>query len=93
MIRPKYDMLFQSMLKKVMRDLLLFVESDIGKELDLERGFQYLDKELTELYPQPQTPSHAGWSTNFTISRRYFGSPFNRVGNLLLFLNLRYAAQ
>lgn len=59
MIKPKYDVLWKGVLEEVMRDLLLFVDPDIGKELDLERGFQYLDKELTELYPQPHTPSRA----------------------------------
>jgi hypothetical protein len=59
MIRPKYDALWKSVLEEVMKDLLLFVEPDIGKELDLDRGFQYLDKELSEMYPQPTTPSRS----------------------------------
>lgn len=59
MIKPKYDVLWKSVLEEVMKDLLLFVDPDIGKELDLARGFQYLDKELTEMYPQPTTPSRS----------------------------------
>ena len=51
--KPKYDILWKGMIENVMEDLLLFVDPDIGKELDLERGFEYLDKELAEIYPDP----------------------------------------
>ncbi|HLZ15627.1 MAG TPA: hypothetical protein VKQ08_01225 [Cyclobacteriaceae bacterium] len=57
MLKPKYDMLWKGVLEEVMRDLLLFVDPDIGNDLDLERGFQYFDKELAELYPEPEKPS------------------------------------
>ena len=57
MIKPKYDMLWKGVLEEVMKDLLIFVDPHIGKELDLERGFQYFDKELAELYPEPGKPS------------------------------------
>jgi hypothetical protein len=45
------------MIEEVMEDLLLFVEPEIGTELDLERGFVYLDKELAEIYPEPDKPA------------------------------------
>jgi hypothetical protein len=32
------------MIEEVMEDLLLFVEPGIGEELDLDRGFIFLDK-------------------------------------------------
>jgi len=57
MIRPKYDMLWKGVLEEVIKDLLLFVEPEIGKELDLDRGFQFLDKELADLYPEPEKPT------------------------------------
>ncbi len=41
-----------------MEDLLLFVEPEIGGELDLERGFEFLDKELMEIYPEPDQPAN-----------------------------------
>jgi hypothetical protein len=47
----KYDMLWKGMLEEVIEDLLLFVDPEIGKELDLGRGFVFLDKELAEIYP------------------------------------------
>jgi hypothetical protein len=58
MIRPKYDMLWKGMIEEVMADLLLFVDSEIGKQLDLGRGFEYLDKELAEIYPEPEKPGN-----------------------------------
>jgi len=57
-MKPKYDILWKGMIENVMEDLLLFVDPDIGKELDLERGFEYLDKELAEMYPDPEKPSN-----------------------------------
>ena len=58
MIKPKYDALWKGVLEEVMKDLLLFIDPDIEKELDLDRGFQFLDKELTELYPEPGKHAH-----------------------------------
>jgi hypothetical protein len=55
--KPKYDILWKGMIENVMEDLLLFVDPDIGKELDLKRGFEFLDKELAEMYPDPEKPS------------------------------------
>jgi hypothetical protein len=56
-MKPKYDMLWKGMIEEVMADLLLFVDPEIGKQLDLNRGFEFLDKELAALYPQPEKPS------------------------------------
>lgn len=57
-MKPKYDMLWKGMIEVIMQDLLLFVDPEIGKELDLERGFQYLDKELVEIYPEAEQPAN-----------------------------------
>ena len=46
------------MIEEVIEDLLLFVEPEIGKELDLGRGFQFMDKELAEMYPEPTKPAN-----------------------------------
>jgi len=46
------------MLEEIMADLLLFVDPEIGKELDLERGFEFLDKELAAMYPEPEKPAN-----------------------------------
>ena len=45
-------------MEELMGDLLLFVEPGIGRELDLERGFEFLDKELVEMFPEPEKPSN-----------------------------------
>ena len=45
------------MIEEVMEDLLIFVEPQIGNDLDLHRGFEFLDKELAEIYPEPDQPS------------------------------------
>jgi hypothetical protein len=57
-MKPKYDMLWKGMVEEIMADLLVFVDPEIGKELDLERGFEYLDKELAEMYPEPEKPGN-----------------------------------
>jgi predicted transposase YdaD len=53
LMKPKYDMLWKSMIEEIMADLLLFVDPGIGKVLDLERGFEFLDKELADIFPDP----------------------------------------
>jgi hypothetical protein len=57
-MKPKYDILWKGMIEEVIEDLLLFLEPDIGKELDFERGFEFLDKELAEMHPEPDKPSN-----------------------------------
>lgn len=57
-MKPKYDMLWKGMIEEVMEDLLLFVDAEIDRALDLGRGFEYLDKELAELYPEPERPTN-----------------------------------
>jgi hypothetical protein len=56
-MKVKYDTLWKGLIEEVMEDLLLFVDPEIGKELDLERGFEFLDKELEDMYPEPKKPS------------------------------------
>jgi len=53
-MKPKYDLLWKSIIEDVMADLLLFVDPEIGKELNLDRGFEFLDKELVEVYPEAE---------------------------------------
>ena len=47
-------MLWKSMIEDLMADLLLFVDPEIGKEVDLGRGFEFLDKEIIEMFPDPE---------------------------------------
>jgi len=56
-MRVKYDILWKGMLEEIFEDLLRFVDPGISKELDLSRGVEFLDKELAEMYPEPQKKS------------------------------------
>jgi hypothetical protein len=56
-MRGKYDILWKGMLEEIVEDLLRFVEPEIDRELDLRRGFEFLDKELGEIDPEPEEPS------------------------------------
>ena len=46
-------MLWKGLLESVFEDLLRFIFPDVDKELDLSRGVEFLDKELTEMFPEP----------------------------------------
>jgi hypothetical protein len=52
------DILWKGMIEEVIEDLLLFVDPGIGKELDLGKGFEFLDKELAEIYPDAEKPAN-----------------------------------
>ena len=55
-MQRRYDPFWKGVLEEVFDDLLRFVFPAADKELDLEKGFEYLDKELGELYPEPEHP-------------------------------------
>lgn len=52
-MKGKYDMLWKSMLEEVFEDLLRFVDPEIEKKLDIGRGFEFMDKELAAINPEP----------------------------------------
>jgi DNA-binding CsgD family transcriptional regulator len=52
-MRRKNDQLWKSLLEDVFDDLLRFVFPEADKVFDMQRGFEYLDKELNELTPKP----------------------------------------
>lgn len=52
MKRPN-DILWKGMVEQVFEDLLRFVFPDVDAEFDLQRGVEFLDKELGEMYPEP----------------------------------------
>jgi hypothetical protein len=49
----KNDILWKVVLEEVFDDLLRFIFPDADQVYDMERGFEFLDKELAELYPEP----------------------------------------
>jgi predicted transposase YdaD len=53
MERRNNDILWKGMLERVFDDLLRFLFEDADLVFDLDRGFEFLDKELAELYPEP----------------------------------------
>ena len=52
-MRRKNDQLWKSLLEDVFDDLLRFVFPEADKVFDMQKGFEYLDKELNELTPKP----------------------------------------
>ena len=52
-MRRKDDILWKVILEEIFDDLLRFVFPRAGKLFDLKRGFEYLDKELSELNTLP----------------------------------------
>lgn len=49
----KSDILWKVILEEVFADLLRFIYPDADQVYDMARGFEFLDKELAELNPQP----------------------------------------
>src|ERR1700761_3426666 len=49
----KSDILWKVILEEVFADLLRFIYPDADQVYDMERGFEFLDKELAELDPEP----------------------------------------
>jgi hypothetical protein len=54
----KSDILWKVIMEEVFEDLLRFIFPDADQAYNLERGFEFLDKELAELYPEPDKPSN-----------------------------------
>jgi hypothetical protein len=53
-MRHNKDILWKGVLEWVFDDLLRFVYQDADQVFDFEKGFHFLDKELAELYPEPE---------------------------------------
>jgi len=53
--------LWKGILEDTFDDFLRFVFPDIDKYVDIQQGFEFLDKELSELFPEP----HKGPNTRF----------------------------
>ena len=49
----KSDILWKVVMEEVFDDLLRFIFPDADQVYNMERGFEFLDKELAELYPDP----------------------------------------
>jgi hypothetical protein len=56
-MRHNKDILWKGLLEIVFDDLLRFVFPDADQVFDLQRAFVFLDKELAEMYPEPEKES------------------------------------
>ncbi|HEV3411924.1 MAG TPA: hypothetical protein VG101_05565 [Puia sp.] len=52
-MRRKDDILWKVVIEEVFDDLLRFIYADADQVYDLERGFEFLEKELAEMDPEP----------------------------------------
>jgi hypothetical protein len=55
--KRKSDILWKVVIEEVFDDLLRFIFPDADQVYDLERGFEFMDKELAEMYPEPDKES------------------------------------
>ena len=53
----KSDILWKAIIEEVFDDLLRFIMPDADDEYNMERGFEFLEKELAEMYPEPEKES------------------------------------
>lgn len=56
-MRRKDDILWKVVMEEVFDDLLRFVHVDADQVYDLDRGFEFLEKELAEIDPEPAEAS------------------------------------
>src|ERR1700679_2672181 len=50
--RRKSDILWKVVMEEVFDDLLRFIFPDADRVYNMERGFEFLDKELAEMHPK-----------------------------------------
>jgi hypothetical protein len=50
-MRRQNDILWKSVLEEVFDDLLRLMYTGADQVFDMKRGFEFLDKELSEMYP------------------------------------------
>ncbi len=53
----KNDILWKGMLEEVFDDLLRFLFPGADELYDMQKGFEFLDKELSEMFPEPEKKS------------------------------------
>jgi len=57
LMRRKNDILWKGILEEVFPDLLMFLFTDTESRFNMKRKVVFLDKELAELYPEPEKDS------------------------------------
>jgi hypothetical protein len=56
-MRRKNDILWKGIIEEVFDDLLRFIFPEADKVFDIGRGFEFMDKELAKMYPEPEKES------------------------------------
>src|SRR3979411_2858784 len=56
-MRRKNDILWKGMMEEIFDDLLCFIFPKAHEIIDMDHGFDFLDKELGEMYPEPNKAS------------------------------------
>src|SRR4051812_4317263 len=56
-MRRKNDILWKGVMEVIFDDLLRFIFPDADQIVDMGRGFEFLDKELNEMYPESDKAS------------------------------------
>jgi len=57
-VRRRDDLIWKSVLEEVFEDFLRFFFAEADSLFDIDKGFEYLDKELEQLFP-PQDGEYA----------------------------------
>src|SRR5882757_4865534 len=52
-MRRKNDILWKGMMEVIFDDLLRFIWPNADDIFDIQSGFEFLDKELEQMYPEP----------------------------------------
>jgi hypothetical protein len=66
----KSDILWKVIMEEVFDDLLRFIMPDADREYNLERGFEFLEKELAEMYPEPEKESDTRFAELIKVFNR-----------------------
>lgn len=56
-MRRKNDILWKGVMEVIFDDLLRFIIPEVEKIVDMNHEFYFLDKELSEMYPEPDKAS------------------------------------
>lgn len=78
LMRRQNDILWKSVLEEVFDDLLRFVYTGADQVFDMKRGFEFLDKELAEMYPEPGKEGDTRFVDKLVKMFRYFYRIFDR---------------
>lgn len=80
--------MWKVVLEEVFDDLLRFIFPDADQIYDLERGFEFLDKELAEMYPEPGKGSATRFADKLVKVFRRDGEEDNHKIKAMLWVSM-----